>query len=84
MHKSAYVETSVGQVVQVYVLVDGVSVEVISTREAGLRLNYHDKYIAKMCDMGQLIAFKIFGRWLIPVLEVERITKVRDSKMPDT
>jgi excisionase family DNA binding protein len=67
-----------GEGMKIFLQVDGMLTEVITTELAAYRYNYAKTTIRQWADEGKLIAYKVAGVLLIPVSEIDRFLK-RDS-----
>lgn len=69
---------SVGEVGQIFFMVDNVLTEVLSIKLAAYRYNFSVRTIRQWCEEGKLIAYELDGRWWIPTSELDRHTR-RDT-----
>lgn len=61
-----------GEGMKIFLEVDGMLTEVITTELAAYRYNYAKTTIRQWADEGKLIAYKVAGVLLIPIVSIEQ------------
>lgn len=69
---------SVGEVVQVFFVVDGMLTEMITVKQAAYRLKYHERTIQRWADEGKLIAINVEGRVWVDAAQINSVAAALD------